>query len=662
MFANNPRKPRGKVKGPKKTIILLEHEGQAKNCLKRLGMIRGQKLIIALSPFAMYELDKHGIPYKIIEDYYDPKELYKLGTHNYKKIEEICNLIDKKIHFAYPAIAERGIKPALFSIYYLKNIYDAATVRLFQMSKLIGAEEPDVLYVYESKHYPFGISETAPHLMFDNRESIYAHLLACNGWGVPVVTSPYVPLPKNSDFQKKPLPSSKAFDKTSRWLQYHPRLYALAAETHRHGTRGLFRGLRSYLGTDKNSRVLAFGAGYDWDYCGEELQSVGIDHFTRVRDDLERWMRYPLSGADANALRDAWGGLQADDKFRKFFVWDNIDFFPVVDTRLRFLVERLTPACLNAYEETATLLRKGKIKAFLASAFDSCTSHSAALAARNSNVPVVTWQEGAYGYFDQLILIYNNLMDSDVFFAYGEGVVSKYSTPAKRFGVRILPIGSAALDALPRTRQSRRIKKLAKTVSKKVVVYVTTNYYQNNLYLSIPPAFSDNHFWRTQRMILNTLAKHHDYTVVVKLHPSPAYRAPPMRAYAETKKFKNCRFFRGEYTTTDLLSIADSAVIDFPTTTLLEALTMSKPVFVYTGHLHMDAKARKLLERRAFCYQKLKSLTNALDLYLSTGKIDKRVNLKDKEFLKVYGISSREEGSGMRTAKMLKKTILDVSK
>jgi hypothetical protein len=40
-----------------KTVILLEHEGQVKNCLKRLKEIKGQKLIIASSPFAMYEYE-----------------------------------------------------------------------------------------------------------------------------------------------------------------------------------------------------------------------------------------------------------------------------------------------------------------------------------------------------------------------------------------------------------------------------------------------------------------------------------------------------------------------------------------------------------------------------------------------------------------------------
>ncbi|MFH1429683.1 MAG: hypothetical protein ABIH39_08070, partial [Candidatus Margulisiibacteriota bacterium] len=60
---------------------------------------------------------------------------------------------------------------------------------------------------------------------------------------------------------------------------------------------------------------------------------------------------------------------------------------------------------------------------------------------------------------------------------------------------------------------------------------------------------------------------------------------------------------KDECSFTDLLPLADVVVIDLPSTVLLQALTTSKPVFVYTGHLHIDDRAQKLLSRRASCHQ-----------------------------------------------------------
>ena len=642
----------------KKAIVLLEHEGQVKNCSKRLKEIKGRKLPVALSPFAMYELEKQGLPYKLIEDYYGPKELYKLGINNYKKVENICDIIDEHIQNACPTTAELGIRPALFSFYHLKIVYDAATIRLFQLSKLIDAEKPDVLYIYDSKRYPFGISEMAPYLFFDNRESIYARLLACEDWNIPVTVLPHIPYPENSDISKKTQDAQNTSKKKIiRWLRRYPELYDLAVEAHTHGWRGLLGGLKNYLRAGKGARLILFGAGYDWDNCRGELRSVGISPlFIRMRDDLEYW-----AGTDffdkisARVLPETWEGLRADDKFRKFFTWDDVDFFLVVEERLRFLVERLTPACLNAYEKTAEIVKKGKVKAFLASTFANPTTRSAAQAARNSNVPVVTWQHGSYGYMDQPMIVYNDLMNSDVHFVFGEGVVNKYVKAARRFGTRLVAVGSPSLESLSQMPPPDEAKKIVKLVpGKKVVLYASTNFYQNNLYVSFPPPFSDNDLWHTQRAILDVLAKHRDYTIVIKTHPSRMYRESPLRLYARGKKFENCQFVRDECDFTDLLPIADLFVIDFPSTTLLQALTTSKPIFVYTAHLHLDTQAQKLLERHAFCYRELKELVNALDEYLSTGQTEKHVNLNDRKFLKMCGISSREGGSATRAAKMLK--------
>lgn len=641
---HNPKKRR-------KLVVLLEHEGHVKDCMERFEKIKGK--VIALSPFAMYELDKQNFPYKLIEDYYDPKEVHRLGIGNYQKVENLCGMIDRSIQDACPTAAESGIRPAMFSFLDVKVLYDTVTIRLFQLSKLIDAESPAGILAYTSKQIPFrNISG------IDYRESIYTQLLALHGWDIPVELLPHVPYPENSKVSKRIHKSRSATLKKAMgwWLQHHPKLFDLVAEANKRGWRASFGRLKSYPHTRKDIQVILFGQGLNWDDCREQLQSVEIDPiFNRMRDNLEYWMsdQFPEK-ANAGALLNAWEGLRADDKFREFFIWDHIDFFPVLEERLKFLVERLTPACLNAYGETARILKNRKVKAFLSSALDSCTSHSASQAAQNFNVPVVIWQHAISGVMDHPIVHYTDLMGADVFFSFGEGAADKYTEPAKRFGTRPVSIGSPSLEALHRMPEPDKAKRFVKLdPGKKVVLYALPVFLQNNLYVSRYLSNSDNHLWRAQRAILDVLGKHDEYTVVVKLKPS-GNRDPPVREYAKENKFKNCQFIRGECTFTDLLPIADLVVLNSPSTTLLEALITSKPIFLYTRGYRLDARAKKLLERRVFYYQDSKSMANALDKYLSEGKIDKKVDLNDKEFLKAYGVSSQGEGSGIRAARMLK--------
>ena len=125
-----------------KIIILLENENQIRNCMDFLNQVHEQYLIIALTPFVAYALDQENQPYKILEDYYTPTELFEQGVKNYQILEDLCCLIDNQIQQIYPRVKQLGIQPAFFNFYNLKICYDTVTLRLFQLIKLIETENP----------------------------------------------------------------------------------------------------------------------------------------------------------------------------------------------------------------------------------------------------------------------------------------------------------------------------------------------------------------------------------------------------------------------------------------------------------------------------------------------------------------------------------------
>ena len=634
-----------------KVLILLEHEEQVKDCLKWLDEVKGQTQIIALSPFAIYELDKQNIPYKIPEDYYEPGELYHFGLGNYQRIEDFSSLIDKRIHTACPAVAERGIKPALFSLYHLKLIYDAVMVRLFQLSRVINVEKPGIIFVYDDKEYPFGVSETAPYFLFDNRESVYTRLLKLAGWKVPVIALPYVPHPveANAPQESNQNIKGKFRDRLLKWLWLRPILYEVAVAIRLRAWRGFFRILKGGITGRKNYPVLLYGGPYNWNDCRAELLSAGITPILTMSNNLWHWLSGPLpERMNSRSLPDVWQELKTDDEFRSFFIWQAIDFFPVLEERLQFLVRRLSLACLRAYDQVTEALTKSEVKAFLASGWATCADRSAAQAAHNAGIPVIIWQHGNYGYINQPLVIYNEMMGTDALFVFGDGVVEKYAEPAERLGTKLIPIGSTSLEALNSEILGDKVKKLFPLDSqKRTLLYVTTNFYQNDLYISLSPPFSDNHFWHTQRMILDVMARHRDYNIVVKLSPARGYRDAPLSSYASEKGIENCRFIKDECSFTDLLALADVLVIDFPSTVLLQALTTLKPIFAFTGHLHIDNRAQELLARRTSCHRQLTDFVGALDSFLAGGKTT--VDLNDREFLRKFGTSDGMSGKKAAT-------------
>lgn len=632
----------------RKILILLENEGHVKECISWINEISGEKQIIALTPFAMHELDKYGLNYRIPEDYYDAEELYQMGIDNFKKVEDLCNLIDTEIQQSNYEIAECNIKPGIFNFYHVKSAYDAITIRMFQSLKIISKEKPDLIYAYETIEYPFGAYSSAPYLRFDNRESIYTQILSLADWKFSVRLLPFF----QQDGAKKNH-SKSIKESVLLWLENHPEIYDLALSAKNEGWRGAIDSLKNRTHNVEKIPLLLYGSGYNWDDCHQELRAMSIAPIYRIPDDF-RWINRS-NELNIDGLQLVWLDLQRNNKFRNYFIYDGIDFFSLLKDRFEFLVEQLAVACLLAVQETMVLINDKNIKAVIASTFSTCGGHSVAQAAHNCGIPVVTWQHGAYGAMNHPIIDYCDLISSDVHFVFGNGVAEQHNKPAQHYNTKLVSIGSSTLVQLMKNKNSDT-KLITQNMEKKVILYVSTALRRNANYISEPFLFSDNHFWNVQKKIISVLGQYENYDVIVKLHPAVDYNSP-IQAFAMECNIRNCIFVSNEFTVPELLSKSDIVIIDLPSTTLLQATTTNNPIFVYTGYLQFDDNAKKLLKQRAFCSDDIDVFIKEINDYLSTGKLDCFINLDDQEFLEQYGITPLDGNINERAAKTLKSII-----
>lgn len=628
-----------------KTIVFLENEVQVNECLSWINGIEGEKVIIALTPFAMHELENKGISYKIQEDYYDSRDLYSMGMDNFQKVENLCSIVDGYIFKSVPQARARKITPALFSFYHLKMMYDAMTVRIFQLSSILNEEKPDSVYFYKTEKYPFGSSNKAPFLQFDNKESIYSQLLVLPDWKINVKI---LHAGRKIDEEKagKTKRFSSIYLKTyvSKHL-HHPELMDLVLMMNSEGiVPGVFKwaGYKLKPGASHAS-VALLGGGYEWHESIVELRKRKIGPIYRLRFDLHQLFDQP-----DNDFPDLWEELLKNKDFSRFFIFKDIDFFKIIETRIQFLVRQVTTACLKTALDMEKMIKEYGFKAIISPEITTCIDHSAARAAHNNGIPVITWQYGAYGAMSHPLLNYTDLISSDFHFVYGKGVEEQYSEAAKTYGTSLISVGSATLDRLQEKYKSNSGSK-----AKKNVLYITNSYWQNSLYVSFYPVFSDNHFWRTQKTIVDTLGKFNEYSIIMKLHPSLIYMDPDIQSYAMNKGFKNFKIVKNEISTVELLLQADIIVIDLPSTTLLQALTTKKPVFIHMGHMRFDRAAYQQLENRAICSEKLEDFILKLDDYLKNGIFTKDVTNRD--FLTLFGTC--EGSAAARAADKLRKII-----
>jgi hypothetical protein len=637
------------VKSNPKVLVLLEDENQVQDYLVREIHIPGEKTLIALSPFAMYELDRQRVTYKIIEDYVNSKTLFALGLNNYSKVEDICNLIDSHVHKKLPELKDLGIRPDFFSFFSLKVMYDSVTIRLNQLSKLIDCEKPDTILVYQSKLVLNNKINGVGYLLPNIQESIYSQLLNLHFNKINVETLPEISEIKTEKKGKKDvLVSNKLRNIVLKIVESNPIIYDFAVTFKKIGWNA---GLRKFISIIVNRRkfhdypVMLFGGGYNWDYCRDYFKNVQIAQILRVFNEKSEWIESE-SKAKNKVILDLWKEIKNDPLFRSHFKWDDFEFFPVLEEKFLFLIERVVPSCLRNYNEAAHLLKYNNIKALIVSTSTNCFAHIYSRAARNQQIPVIFWQHGNYSYSNHPMIVYNDIISSDYFLVFGEGILKKFNKDAEKYGTKLIPIGSAALDSLM-NMEKKRDKKLT-------VLYASMTFLQNRLYISNSPPFSDNQQWLTLKNILNVLGKHVEIHTIIKM--KPIYREPPIKEYSEEKGYDNFQFIWDEYGFIDLLPKADIIVLDVPSTILLQSLTTKKPIFVYTGQLNIDETALKMLNKRAYCYDDLNTFTSKLNEFLS-GRGIGDVDYTNTEFLEHYGMYELDGKAGERAANTVKSII-----
>ena len=104
----------------------------------------------------------------------------------------------------------------------------------------------------------------------------------------------------------------------------------------------------------------------------------------------------------------------------------------------------------------------------------------------------------------------------------------------------------------------------------------------------------------------------------------------------------------------ELLRESDVVIIDSPTTTLLQSMATTLPVFVSMGLLRWPGNAVELIKKRAYCADNATELMDMLEGFIRSG--DYRCDVKNVEFLREYGI---HEGNSKITALSLINRYLD---
>jgi len=624
-------------------IVLVSNIGEIRDVLSR-GIGEGAKWI-SLSPLASYNLEKLGIEYSVCDDYFDVAQLRALSKEAFLKVKDIARVGDDYLHQNVSGLKDKGILPFHYRLYHMFRVYSGTVARIMQLLKIFQSYPGSEIITYTSREYEFGVYG----FLFNKNERVWGRLLEMSGWDRRDVRIKLLPEVNRSTIWKRTSNYNRtgrffydAFEALSRKFRWLDILRALNARGPDSGNvlSVLFRVFASKFKKEKN-RVLFLRPYYGW----KSVFSLFLRKGVRVS-----FFPEDISGSeDVRMAERLLGGLERDPVFERYFVNGGISFYWILRSRLLKIINEAI-SYPGLYRRAARIFAEKKTQCVLTSSGVKPLNFLLCRLAKNMGIPAIVWQHGIAAHFDENLTPYMDFFEANHYFTFGVGVSERFRDDCIEHDCLPIAVGSAPLDNI--SAQADHIKAASKKrYKKKTLLYITTNYMENNWYGVYVPPFSDNKLYLTQRGIMKDLCRLSGVNIVVKMHGNPEYPEPPWKE--EYRNNKDVVFIKNEVPVNQLLAGADAVYIDWPSTTLLEALSAKKCVFQLTDLLSLDRSALGLLEKRAVCGGR-KLLFEKTREFIEKGSYDR--DIENTEFLNAYG----RHLDDLKSAERAVDTVLDL--
>lgn len=587
-------------------LVLVEEAAQAPCVKKKFGE---DYLYLAMTPGAMYALEKEKLEFRIPEDYYDNEKLQKEWPAYFDLSSFIISKVDDWALESLPGhLPHFSVRPLEANAQMFFNMFRQVVIAVFTLQKVFEKENPMKVA------FPETDTDRLSYRLYFEFESLNSRL---------------IPLLADNRFQ---------FSSYS-W----PRDTGLAAKSpvNRLSLRGLVRNrINKFLRKSRQGKgpaLLVFHEGYDLEFVLPELRRRGISiiYFEDIAPDertLGRAGYFDLLFGNNPALID-------------LFEYNKVNFFQVVKPRLQYYLDNVFAGWSGTFDYFRRAIKSHNIAALVSGHSPSRVFENIlCAAAKAEGAKIISFQHGGYGERFNHMLHVNDFDNplSDYFLVWGRGVVD-YARKYSLNRVKNVPVGSAWIDSLvnkAKTCSGRRERHGS-------VLYLPTSLRVRPKCRMLPGEYPDNSYYLLQKKIISTVCAVPGIDFSVRLHPSDREQNP-IADFMRTAGLCNCRSVSGNLT--EHLLEAGLVISDFMSTTLIQALGMGKKIMFYIDQSSMllEPRARELLEKCSYCYDDVGEFLGAIADY---ARDDSKFPRKDdREFLLNYGTYIGDGKSAYRAA------------
>jgi hypothetical protein len=592
--------------------------------------------IVALTAECAWFCQEHDIRYLRLDDFCPDAAINELAEATLRRQYRWAAWVDTQLKQAIPQFAEACFEPGRGHLYFLKYEMDRLLLPAWYLQKFIEEAKPERLIAFERPAFcpDIGAFPWPERPLF----ALLAPALVRQDTEVQLWRGSFGDPPR-----ARP---------ASRLRRLYGRLPRLRARMTREITmrwRNLFA---------RRARIAWIGDAYGLVFVWPHVQSHGLAVVRPLRATGFGNSHQPGAERMRSLLKDEWARLSAMPEFWQPLDASSPSLRPFAEAFFKRWLLHHVPLAWAQFLGARAWLEKGRFAAVVGVDVQNLLTSSVYMAAAALGITrVLNMHHDGGMYVDFPAQDIVGPMQADYYLVSSEEDVAYFEGMKKRTGAleraRIVPVGSAKLEALRVSHRTRKPRRRIKD-TKPTILYVPTQLRGSHRYFC-EGNISDITYFELEQRILRCCAEFRNVRVLYKKYPYELATNPIDQFISRSVPNGDVSFAP----LIDEIMRADAIIIDFPSTALTEALMTDKPLLVYAGRdwARMFPRARNALMKRAWVSETPDEFEAQVRQFLTAGNFAPIAN-PDREFVRRYITYTDDGKSAQRTAQVIAEIVL----
>ena len=536
--------------------------------------------VVALTPLAAYQLDKAGIKYSILEDYYDAAEFLKEEEAYFKDQLAWFDKFDNFLFDIFPEAKAKNLKLATSHYFYIKNMVDSIILRCKIIDIFINKVKPDSIVYISSSWKEDSISVAEHPLLFRKSQSLFSRFM-------PVFCKKY-----NIDFQRtilRPTADSSSI---------HPEYKNFIISRVKNGlkTNNYVRNLWHYYKTFSINNIFPKSfknhkcnilflktPGFVKDIMKEAIKEGHGVYYKRGNDIVRQ--SFPchkimgriylnINPSSELYIKDLLKEIEKTDILSWVNNYCRINISAILLPRLLYLIGNFCSQLVSLIDKYIAFYNDNQIDMVFTPHMVSVDEHAAIIAARYAKKTRSACLQHGDGAFALKMWDFGEYAPYHMYFTtnYEKEKYIKHRIELGNFNVRVFQYPNR-YKMLPKVNRPKREQR--SRIVRKIVVYVPIMYQWDNTFWN-EAMVSDTWYFSWHKELITYFSSRKDFNFIWKGIPVSNETYDPIPNLIDDRKYKNIKYATEPFV--KWIEKADLVLLDYPSTALYEAAVSGLPV------------------------------------------------------------------------------------